>query len=227
MDSYVGLLYDRFRRGRGDKNHRFFYLSDHGEQLGRRKIFGKQTLYEHALRVPFVAAGTGIPEGICRDPIGLLDISRTLLSIAGESDDVSDWHRGTAADPGNPNLAGHWIRIQQMLERDGEKFLAEAAVCGRYKVMRAQGVWHVYDLETDGEETRNLAEVCPDRAKAQIREAVEAGCFLEKQEIESLIRQERKVCNRQKRLKAWGKAVRPKEWAAVAFSPGTVREPIR
>lgn len=94
-------------------------------------------------------------------------------------------------------------------------------------MMRAGEAWYVYDLETDGEETRNLTEVWPERARALIREAVEAGCFLEEQEVRRLILQEQKVCDRQKRLKAWGKAARPEEWATVRFPPGAVREPIR
>ena len=46
-----------------------------------------------------------------------------------------------------PDCDQHWIRIQQMLEEGGEKFLAEAAVFGDYKVIRAQGQWYVYDLK--------------------------------------------------------------------------------
>lgn len=227
MDGYVGLLYDRFRGCRRGKEHRFFYLSDHGEQLGRRRIFGKQTLYEHAVRVPFVAAGTGIPAGVSREPVGLLDVSRTLLSEAGETEENLVWHRGRTIDLRKPDLAGHWVVIQQMLERDGERFLAQAAVRGRYKVMRARETWYVYHLETDREETRNLAELCPGKAEPLIREAVEAGCFLESREMKELILQEQKLCDRQKRLKAWGKAAGPREWATVAIPPGVLRKPIR
>ncbi len=227
VDGYAGLLYDQFRRCRSGKDHRFFYLSDHGEQLGRRRIFGKQTLYEHAVRVPFVAAGTGISPGVCREPVGLLDVSRTLLSAAGETEDLSGWHKGKAVDLKSPDLAGHWVLIQQMLEKNGEKFLAEAAIRDRYKVMRARGTWYVYDLETDREETQNLTEICPEKAEPLIREAVEAGCFLESSEIRNLILQEQKLCDRQKRLKAWGKAVRPEERAGVKIPPGALREPVR
>ena len=60
-----------------------------------------------------------------------------------------------------------------------------------------------------------------------IREAVEAGCFLESSEIRNLILQEQKLCDRQKRLKAWGKAVRPEERAGVKILPGALREPVR
>lgn len=226
LDAYVGELYDCFRQIREGKSHRFFYVSDHGEQLGRRGIFGKQTLYEHAVRVPFVVSGSHIPKRVVKEPISLLDVSRTLLKEAGEEERMGDWHRGRAIDLKAPDLLGHPVMIQQMLEKQGRKFMAEAVILGTYKVLRAEGVFYVYDLEADKEERQNLMEYCPQKARSLICQAMEQNLFLDEREIERLILQEEKVCARQKRLKEWGRVKKPEEWGTVKIPPGAIEEPV-
>lgn len=226
LDTYVGELYDCFRQSRKGKSHRFFYVSDHGEQLGRRGIFGKQTLYEHAVRVPFVVSGSRIPRGVLKEPVSLLDVSRTLLKEAGQEEGTGDWHRGRAIDLKAPDRWGHPVVMQQMLEKKGRKFMAEGAVLGTYKVVRADGIFYVYDLEADRLETQNLVEYCPQKARSLINRAVEQNLFLEEQEIERLILQEEKVCARQKRLKEWGRVKKPEEWGTVKLPPGAIKEPV-
>ena len=91
LDGYVGQLYERFRSMEGESPHLFCYTSDHGEQMGRRQIFGKQTLYEEALRVPLYWAGDQIPAGkTYHQAVSLLDVSRTILEAAGAANPVID-----------------------------------------------------------------------------------------------------------------------------------------
>lgn len=226
LDGYVGALYDKFRQVQRREEHVFVYLSDHGEQLGKRGIFGKQTLYEDAVRVPLIMEGEGIAHGRFSQPVGLLDVSRTLLSLAsfGDSKDF-DWHQGVCMDLEKPDCDQHWIRIQQMLEEGGEKFLAEAAVFGDYKVIRAQGQWYVYDLKKDAMEEHSLLESCPGRAGELIDQAQKAGCFVEEEKMGWLIARERQACEGQKRLKEWGRAKSPWEWGTAGIPAGTLRGP--
>lgn len=39
------------------------YLSDHGDQVGARDLFGKCTFFEASARIPFILKGTGIEAG--------------------------------------------------------------------------------------------------------------------------------------------------------------------
>lgn len=65
-------------------NTYIFYTSDHGMAIGRHGLQGKQNLYEHTWRVPFIAKGPGIKAGT-RAPgnIYLLDVLPTLCDVTG------------------------------------------------------------------------------------------------------------------------------------------------
>jgi arylsulfatase A-like enzyme len=58
------------------------YTGDHGLAVGRHGLLGKQNMYEHALRIPLLMAGPGLPIG--RVHPGLLmnyDLMPTLLDL--------------------------------------------------------------------------------------------------------------------------------------------------
>jgi len=60
------------------------YTSDHGMAIGRHGLQGKQNLYEHTWRVPFIVQGPGIPAGTrAKGNIYLLDVLATLCDLAG------------------------------------------------------------------------------------------------------------------------------------------------
>ncbi len=62
------------------------YTSDHGMAIGRHGLMGKQNLYEHTWRVPFIINGPGIKAGQrVKGNIYLLDIFPTLCDLAGIS----------------------------------------------------------------------------------------------------------------------------------------------
>lgn len=65
-------------------NTYIFYTADHGIAIGRHGLQGKQNLYEHTWRVPFIVKGPGIKPG-SRVPgdIYLLDAVATLCDVAG------------------------------------------------------------------------------------------------------------------------------------------------
>ncbi|MFC2129704.1 sulfatase-like hydrolase/transferase, partial [Bacteroidota bacterium] len=60
------------------------YTSDHGIAIGRHGLMGKQNLYEHTWRVPFIIKGPGIKAGKrVQGNIYLSDILPTLCELAG------------------------------------------------------------------------------------------------------------------------------------------------
>lgn len=65
-------------------NTYIFYTADHGIAIGRHGLQGKQNLYEHTWRVPFIAKGPGIRAGArVQGNIYLLDMLSTLCDLAG------------------------------------------------------------------------------------------------------------------------------------------------
>ena len=61
----------------------FIYLSDHGDQVGDRGLFGKKTFFESSAHIPLIFAGTGIPLGqTIKDPVSIMDLGPTLCEMA-------------------------------------------------------------------------------------------------------------------------------------------------
>lgn len=65
-------------------NTYIIYTSDHGMSIGRHGLMGKQNLYEHTWRVPFIVKGPGLKAGKrVKGNIYLLDVLPTLCELAG------------------------------------------------------------------------------------------------------------------------------------------------
>ena len=65
-------------------NTYIFYTADHGIAIGRHGLQGKQNLYQHTWRVPFIAKGPGIKPGTrAEGNTYLLDVLATLCDFAG------------------------------------------------------------------------------------------------------------------------------------------------
>lgn len=80
MDRILGEIMAKLKEDGLYENTVVFFFSDHGMRLPRHKQF----LYEGGIRVPFVMAGPGIPQGVVReDLVSGLDISATSLALAG------------------------------------------------------------------------------------------------------------------------------------------------
>lgn len=85
---YIDAQIDRVLRrleAMGELDNTYvFYTADNGIAIGRHGIQGKQILYEHSWRVPFIVRGPGISPGT-RAPgnLYLLDLLATVCDLAG------------------------------------------------------------------------------------------------------------------------------------------------
>ena len=84
IDTEIGRVLTKLESMGELENTYIFYTADHGIAIGRHGLQGKQNLYEHTWRVPFIVKGPGIKPG-SRAPgnIYLLDTVATLCDIAG------------------------------------------------------------------------------------------------------------------------------------------------
>ena len=84
IDQQVGRILDKLRATGELKNTYVIFTSDHGIAVGRHGLMGKQNLYEHTWRVPFIVRGPGILAGSeASGYIYLLDLLPTLCDLAG------------------------------------------------------------------------------------------------------------------------------------------------
>lgn len=84
IDRQIGRVLQKLEAMGELDNTYIFYTSDHGIAIGRHGLQGKQNLYQHSWRVPFVVKGPGIQPG-SRAPgnIYLLDFLATLCDLTG------------------------------------------------------------------------------------------------------------------------------------------------
>ncbi len=84
IDVQIGRVLDKLQSMGELDNTYIIYTSDHGMAIGRHGLQGKQNLYEHTWRVPYVVKGPGIKAGSrAQGNIYLFDTLATLCDIAG------------------------------------------------------------------------------------------------------------------------------------------------
>ena len=69
-----------------------FFISDHGDMLGRRGMVQKRAFYEDSSRVPIIAYmpkayRRGVPGSRVAEPVSFVDVAPTILELAG----VPEW----------------------------------------------------------------------------------------------------------------------------------------
>jgi N-sulfoglucosamine sulfohydrolase len=90
MDEQIGRILDQLEKTGQEENTWIFFTADHGLAVGKHGLFGKQNMYDHSLRVPFLVVGPDVPSDQKTDaPIYLQDVMPTTLEIAGL--EVPEW----------------------------------------------------------------------------------------------------------------------------------------
>jgi arylsulfatase A-like enzyme len=84
IDIQIGRVLKKLEEMGELDNTYIIYTADHGMAIGRHGLQGKQNLYEHTWRVPFIVKGPGIKPGSrAVGNIYLLDNLATLCDLAG------------------------------------------------------------------------------------------------------------------------------------------------
>ncbi|MCT4587039.1 MAG: sulfatase-like hydrolase/transferase [Carboxylicivirga sp.] len=82
VDDRIGDLIDLLKQKGLYDNTIIVYAADNGLAIGSHGLLGKQNMYEHSTRVPFIISGANIPEMSSRDALTYLyDIFPTLCEI--------------------------------------------------------------------------------------------------------------------------------------------------
>lgn len=140
------------------------FTSDHGLAVGRHGLVGKQNMYEHSVRVPFLVVGPEVPAGAEVDtPIYLQDIVPTTLELAGADLTGIDFHsllpllRGEVDPAGREHrpIYGAYLNTQRMIARDGWKLIYYPTL----------GVNRLYRTSVDPFEMSDLSDNPEYRAK--------------------------------------------------------------
>ena len=131
------------------------FTSDHGLAVGQHGLMGKQSVYDHSVRVPLILTGPGIPKGVRPKATVLhFDIYKTLCELLDletpgtvEPDSLKPAWEGAT---GRKSVYLAYGRSIRGLIESGHK-LIEYAGPGGYRATQ------LFDLETDPKETFDLA----------------------------------------------------------------------
>jgi arylsulfatase A-like enzyme len=156
MDKQVGIILDELEKSGKADNTYIFFTSDHGLAVGEHGLLGKQNMYDHSIRVPFIVTGPDIPANkeVSAD-IYYQDVMATSLEIAGikkpeyvRFNSVMDLARGERAESYYNAIYGCYMDLQRMIRKDGFKLI----------VYPEADKTLLFDLENDPREMNDLSD---------------------------------------------------------------------
>ncbi|MCV0424178.1 MAG: sulfatase-like hydrolase/transferase [Roseibium sp.] len=170
VDHQIRAVLGTLREERELDNTIIAFCSDHGDMLGDFGLYAKRTFYEGAARIPMILMGTANDKRIKKGAVdnrlvGLQDVMPTLLDLA----DIE-----TPSECDGLSMIGEKRRnlfYGEVLENNSASRMMHD---GRHKLIwYPAGNWvQLFDLETDPDETRNLAD---DPTYASVRRSLETA----------------------------------------------------
>lgn len=138
---------------------RVLFLSDHGDNLGARALWGKSTMYEESAGVPMIAAGPGVAAGRrVRTPVTHVDCYPAILQAVGGVDEEPEKRPGRSVF----DLAGEDDDPERLAFSEyhaaGGVSAAYMLRRGPYKYIHYTGFApELFNLEDDPQELQDLA----------------------------------------------------------------------
>lgn len=153
LDAQIGRILDALDASGQAENTWIFFTADHGLAVGHHGLFGKQNMYDHSVRVPFLVAGPGVAKGAKNDAsIYLQDVMATALDLAGAEKPAHVFFNSLRpllnGDKSRyESVYGAYLELQRAITHEGWKLIAYP----KAKVLR------LYHLADDPQEMQDLA----------------------------------------------------------------------
>ncbi len=215
LDAKIGRVLDALEVAGLADNTLIIYTSDHGEQLGDRDLWWKNTFFEESVAVPLILSWPGQVRSGARSPhvVNLVDVGATMIAAAGAQrlprgrgrnllsiaiDEKAPWVDETFSEYVT-DTSSAWtgpVATQQRMLRSG-----------RWKLVHIHGYHRpqLFDLDADPQELHDIGN---DPAYAEVRawltDRVLAGWDPNEIAGEVAARCEEKAL-----LRDWGRRVEP------------------
>ncbi|MDP1586393.1 MAG: sulfatase-like hydrolase/transferase [Prosthecobacter sp.] len=155
LDVQIGKILHALEANGQANNTWIFFTADHGLAVGHHGLIGKQNMYDHSVRVPFLVAGPGVAKGAKNDAaIYLQDVMATALDLAGAEKPKHVFYNslrpllnGEQKHSSYESIYGAYLELQRAVTHDGWKLIAYP----KAKVLR------LYHLAEDPQEMNDLA----------------------------------------------------------------------
>jgi len=166
MDEQIARILKTLEETGQADNTYIFFSADHGLSVGRHGLIGKQNMYDHSVRIPFMVVGPNVPAGKRIDsPIYIQDVMPTTLELAGAAkpkhvdfQNLLPLIRGETTDS-YPSIYGAYLAdAQRMVTHDGHKLILYPRIKKSL----------LFDLRNDPLEMKDLSEQKSMQAKAKL-----------------------------------------------------------
>ena len=155
MDEQIGRILAALKRTGQEENTIIVYAADNGLALGSHGLLGKQSVFEHSMRVPLIIGGPGVPRGNSVSAFTyLLDLFPTLCGMAGvrgpsdlEGENLRPLWEGKK-DRVRDSVFLPYMEIQRAVRDERWKLIAYPKI----------GHLQLFDLQNDPHETSNLVD---------------------------------------------------------------------
>jgi arylsulfatase A-like enzyme len=170
LDEQVGRVLAALEESGRARDTIVIFAGDNGLALGQHGLFGKQSVYEHSVRVPLLMRGPGVPAGERRDAfVYLLDLFPTICEMAGVA--APDTVEGKSLVPVLKDKSARVHDTVFAAYRGFQRMVRDE----RYKLItysvRGEKRTQLFDLAEDPWETKDLSA---DPAHAGQRASLEA-----------------------------------------------------
>jgi choline-sulfatase len=164
VDSKIGKILDTLKKMKLDENTVIIFTGDHGEMMGERGMWFKQTFFEWSSRVPLMISTPEMRKNhqqkIISEVVSLVDLFPTILDLAGEkSIALATTLDGESLAPLITGQAKGWKNI-------AISEYSDMGVCAPCRMVRKDQFKYIYthehpsqlfDLEVDPIEMVNLS----------------------------------------------------------------------
>lgn len=155
LDSQIAKIIAALQETGKLDNTIIIYAADNGLAVGSHGLLGKQSLYEHSIKVPLIIQGPGIPRDQNFDALAYIhDIYPTLAELAGlpKREDLD----GKSLVPVIEGKAGQVREVMFNAYRNTVRSVRK----DNWKLIRypERDFTQLYDLAKDPHEVNNLAE---------------------------------------------------------------------
>ncbi len=155
LDDQIGRILDSLEKTGQAGNTYIVFTADHGLGCGHHGLLGKQNMFDHSMRVPFMVVGPNIPQNHkLTAPIYLQDVMPTTLEWAGvkkpkhvEFQSLLPLINGDR-DSSYEAIYGAYTHTQRMVTMGNDKLIVYPEI---NKVL-------LFDLKADPLETTDLAD---------------------------------------------------------------------
>lgn len=155
LDEQVGKILDALEASGKMENTYIFFTADHGLSVGQHGLIGKQSLFDHSIRVPLMVMGPDVPRAQqINHSVYLQDVMASSLELAGiekpdyvQFNSFMDLIKDGRKQGHYDAVYGAYMNLQRMIRKDGFKLLVYPRI---EKIL-------LFDLDKDPNEMNDLS----------------------------------------------------------------------